>query len=103
MSAQYSLHAAQADAVALGQRTVRDACPAVSQQVADDLLAEAVDESPPLALWRKRWTLLLVLFYLDRVRQLCNLRNHRPYFGVRETSPQLHQQLAFAKLPDATW
>ena len=68
VSAQYSLHAAQADAVALGQRTVRGARPAVSQQVADDLLAEAVDESPPLTWWRKRWTLMLVLFYLGPVR-----------------------------------
>jgi hypothetical protein len=65
VSAQYSLHAAQADAVALGQRTVRGARPAVSQQVADDLLAEAVDESPPLTLRRKRRTLLLGLPYLD--------------------------------------
>jgi hypothetical protein len=64
VSLQYSLHAAQADAVALGQRTVGGACPAVSQQVADDLLAEAVDESPPLTLWRKRRTHMLVLLPL---------------------------------------
>jgi hypothetical protein len=44
---------------------MRGASMSVSQQVADDLLAEAVDESPPLALRRKRKTLLLVLFYLD--------------------------------------
>jgi hypothetical protein len=44
---------------------LRRSRPAVSQQVADDLLAESVDESPPLALWRERNTLLLVLVYLD--------------------------------------
>jgi hypothetical protein len=49
VSPQHSLHATHADAVALGQRTMRGASMSVSQQVADDLLAEAVDESPPLA------------------------------------------------------
>jgi hypothetical protein len=60
VSPQHSLHATHADAVALGQRTMRGASMSVSQQIADDLLAEAVDKAPPLALWRKCRTLLLV-------------------------------------------
>jgi hypothetical protein len=68
VSAQYSLHAAQADAVALSQSPLGRSRVAVVEHLLDDLLAEAVDESPPLALWRKRWTLLLVLFKRDPVR-----------------------------------
>jgi hypothetical protein len=68
VSPQHSFHAAEADAIALSQSALRGARTSIFEQVLDGLLAQPVDESPPLALRRQRRTLLLVLLYLDPVR-----------------------------------
>jgi hypothetical protein len=46
VSPQHSLHTAEADAVALDQRTTRRARSAVLKMLEDDLLAKAINQPP---------------------------------------------------------
>jgi hypothetical protein len=85
-------HAAQADAIAVGQFLFRRSRVAVTQHIPDGPLAEAVDESPPLALWLKRWTLLLVLFYLDPVYSLRCCSSSNTTRGCGATSRRVHTE-----------
>lgn len=80
------LHAAQADPVALRQRSLCRSRTPVTEQVPDDLLAEAIDESPPSRGWGGRGG-PLVIGDLDPCRELANLRHKRLDRRVRETSP----------------
>jgi hypothetical protein len=47
--AHHSLHAAEADAVALGQHAMRGARMAISKEFEGDLLAEAINQPPTIA------------------------------------------------------
>jgi hypothetical protein len=82
---QHSLHATQADAVALGQSSLRGARAAVPKKVEDALLAKAINQPPTTRCLRRRGWLAVVA--VDPCGELANRRHHRPYFGVRETSP----------------
>jgi hypothetical protein len=85
VSVQNSLHATQADAVTLSQTPLRRSRVAVVEHLLDDLLAEAVDQPP--ARTRQGRGSLVTAIDLDPRDCLGGLRHHRPYFGVRETSP----------------
>ncbi len=84
VSPQHSLHAAEADAVALGQRTMRGASMSVAQQVADDLLAKAINQ-PPTTRCPRRCKCVAVVA-VDLCGELADRRDQVLYLRVRETS-----------------
>jgi hypothetical protein len=85
MSPQHSLHAAHADAVALGQRTMRGARAAAPNKLEDYLFAKAINQPPAtLRLRRSGWVATVAL---DPRCELANRHDQGPHIGVRNTSP----------------
>jgi hypothetical protein len=87
--AQDALDAADADAVPLSQFSLWCTGTAVGQQLADDLLAESVDE-PPASASRKRGSGAVVV-ELDMGDRLGSMRHYVSNIRVRVEAHKLHQ------------
>ena len=85
--AQDALDAAHADAVPLGQFSLLCAGTAVCQQLADDLLAQSVDE-PPASASRKRGSGAVVV-ELDMGDRLGSMGHYVPNIRVRVEAHKL--------------
>jgi hypothetical protein len=96
VSPHHSLHATDADAVALGQRMMRGASMSVAQQIADDLLAKTINKPPTTRCLRRGCCVAVVA--VDLCGELANRLGQVLYLGVRETSPQLHQHFIVCKI-----
>ena len=86
--AQDALYAAHADAVPLSQFSLWCTGTAVCQQLADDLLAQSVDE-PPASAGRKRGSGAVVV-ELDMGDRLGSMRHYVPNIRVRVEAHMLH-------------
>ena len=86
--AQDALYAADADAVPLSQFSLWCTGTAVGQQLADDLLAQSVDE-PPASASRERGSGAVVV-ELDMGDRLGSMRHYVPNIGVRVEAHKLH-------------
>lgn len=89
--AQDALYAAHADAVPLSQFSLWCTGTAVCQQLADDLLAQSVDESPASAS-RKRGSGAAVV-ELDMADRLGSMRHYVQNSWVRVVAHKLHQRV----------
>jgi hypothetical protein len=90
--AQDALYAAHADAVPLSQFSLWCTGTAVCQQLADDLLAQSVEE-PPASPSRKRGSGSVVV-ELDMGDRLGSMRHYVPNIRVRVEAHNLHGESA---------
>jgi len=86
--AQDALYAAHADAVPLSQFSLWCTGTAVCQQLADDLLAQSVDEPPASASRKGSGAVVVELDMGDRVG---SMRQYVPNIRVRVEAHKLHQ------------
>jgi hypothetical protein len=90
--AQDALYAAHADAVPLSQFSLWCTGTAVCQQLADDLLAQSVEE-PPASPSRKRGSGSVVV-ELDMGDRLGSMRHYVPNIRVRVEAHKLHSVMS---------
>jgi hypothetical protein len=93
--AQDALDAADADAVPLSQFSLWCTGTAVCQQLADDLLAQSVDE-PPASVSRKRGSGAVVV-ELGMCDRLGSMRHYVPNIRVRVEAHKLHSQFPLVR------
>jgi hypothetical protein len=93
--AQDALDAAHADAVPLSQFSLWGTGTAVCQQLADDLLAQSVDE-PPASASRKRGSGAVVV-ELDMGDRMGSMRHYVANIRVRVEAHKLHCSLAVSR------
>ena len=99
--AQEALDAADADAVPLSQFSLWCTGAAVCQQLADDLLAQSVDE-PPASASRKRGSGAVVV-ELEMGDRLGSMRHYAPDIRVRVEAHKLHKSgSGFEQRPSPT-